>query len=211
MPDTWMTVAEAAISLKVHPRTIERRIASGKIQSRRADDGQIQVLVATPDMPDSAPDTAFETVRDLAADQVTFAKGSASALVKFAQNDAIRSRDELLHVRHDVWRARQSALIAWCIVAVMGIGVCAAVGWTAQKITRANADVQNLSSYADKMEREAHELLSDRDRAQQEAQTARLREAEAAGRLSAYVEQSNRPTTRPTGLAERIASVFAGE
>ena len=38
MPDTWMTLAEAAAAIKVHPRTIERRIAAGKIQTRRADD-----------------------------------------------------------------------------------------------------------------------------------------------------------------------------
>src|SRR5450432_4198370 len=82
MPDSWMTVAEAAATLKVHPRTIERRIASGKIQTRRADDGQVQMLISTPDMPDNAPNPAFETVRELAEDQVSLARGSASALVK---------------------------------------------------------------------------------------------------------------------------------
>ena len=134
MPDTWMTLAQAAASLNVHPRTIERRIAGGKIQARRADDGQLQVLVALPDTSDTAPDSALETVRELAADQVILAKGSASALVKFAQDDAMRSRDELVLVRQDAGRARHSALAAWCVVAAMSIGVCVAVGWTAQRI-----------------------------------------------------------------------------
>jgi excisionase family DNA binding protein len=38
MPDKWMTVAAAAATLNVHPRTIERRIASNKIESRRTDE-----------------------------------------------------------------------------------------------------------------------------------------------------------------------------
>ena len=107
MSDTWMSMAEAAASLKVHPRTTERRIAGGKIQTRRGDDGTLQVLIDLPDMSDTAPDNrnALETVRELAADQVTLATGSASALVKFAQDDAIRSREEVTIVRQDARRA----------------------------------------------------------------------------------------------------------
>src|SRR5690242_18025266 len=48
MPDKWMTVAAAAATINVHPRTIERRIAAGRIESRRTDDGQLQVLINAP-------------------------------------------------------------------------------------------------------------------------------------------------------------------
>src|SRR3982750_2599859 len=99
MPDKWMSVAEAAATLRVHTRTIERRIAGGKIQSRRADDGLLQVMISLSDEPDNAPDTALETVRELADNQVTLATGSASALVKFARDDAGRAREELTIVR----------------------------------------------------------------------------------------------------------------
>ncbi|HMB94506.1 MAG TPA: hypothetical protein VKK61_00555, partial [Tepidisphaeraceae bacterium] len=102
-------------------------------------------------------------------------------------------------------------LAAWCVVASMGIAVCIAVGWTAQKITKANADVQHLSDYADKMEKESRQLIAERDQAQQMAQAAKITAAESAGRLSAYIEQTNRPTTRPASLAGRIASVFTGD
>ena len=54
MPDKWMTVAAAAATLNVHPRTIERRIASAKIESRRTDDGQLQVQINAPDDPPGA-------------------------------------------------------------------------------------------------------------------------------------------------------------
>ena len=66
MPDKWMTVAAAAATLNVHPRTIERRIASGKIESRRTDDGQLQVLINAPD-DSSAGAEAFETVDQFVA------------------------------------------------------------------------------------------------------------------------------------------------
>src|SRR5215831_736325 len=107
MPDKWMTVAAAAATLNVHPRTIERRIASGKIESRRTDDGQLQVLINAPDDPPAATE-AFETVKELAQDQVSLATGSASALVKIAQDDAARARHELDIVRQEAVVARHS-------------------------------------------------------------------------------------------------------
>src|SRR5436309_9328071 len=140
MPDKWMTVAAAAATLNVHPRTIERRIASGKIESRRTDDGQLQVQINAPDDPPAGAE-AFETVKELAQDQVSLATGSASALVKFAQDDAQRARHELDIVRQDAGRARHSASVAWISVGVMATVVCAAVGWTSYKLTRTTDDV----------------------------------------------------------------------
>src|SRR5690349_22257838 len=108
MSDKWMSIAEAAASLKVHTRTIERRIAAGRVQTRRTDAGLLQVMIDLPDTSDSAPGTALETVRELAADQVSLATGSASALVKFAQDDAIRAREEITVVRQHARRAQTS-------------------------------------------------------------------------------------------------------
>jgi hypothetical protein len=230
MPDKWMSVAEAATVLKVHPRTIERRIAGGKIQSRRAEDGVLQVMINLPDAPDTVQDggAALETVRELAADQVTLATGSASAIVRFAQNDALRAREELVLWRQDAGRARRSAVAAWCVVAILGVGACVAVGWTASKITKANSDmaraqddVRQLNERADAMKKESDKLktefaterqqMSDEiARVRQEAEQARLAGAEASGKLAAYIEQSHkRPTTQPRTLAQRIASALA--
>jgi len=75
-----MSVAEAATALRVHPRTIERRIAGGKIQSQRGDDGLLRVLVNLPDAPDSAPDGSTSTTQELGelADQATAAAYSGN-------------------------------------------------------------------------------------------------------------------------------------
>ena len=76
MSEQWMSVAQAAASMQVHPRTVERRIASGKIQSRRSEDGQVQILVNLPDTARQSHDTAMETVKELADRQVDIAAGS---------------------------------------------------------------------------------------------------------------------------------------
>jgi hypothetical protein len=222
MPDKWMTVAAAAATLNVHPRTIERRIASNKIESRRTDDGQLQVQIDVPDTADPAPDP-LETVRELAQDQVSLATGSASALVKFAQDDAQRARTELSIARQQADSARRGARLAWVAVAIMTIGVCGAVGWVTRKVTQSDSDIRTLNERAALMEHEAQQLLDERNKAQSLAQAAEVDRAEAAGRLAAYIEQNEkqaqilaarsdkRPTTKPSTLIQRIASAIAGE
>jgi hypothetical protein len=162
-------------------------------------------------------------VRELAQDQVSLATGSASALVKFAQDDAQRARTELSIARQDADSARRGARRAWAAVALMTITVCGAVGWVSHKVTRADADIRSLTERARLMENEAQQLLDERDKAQTLARSADVERAEAAGRLAAYVEQSEkqaellaeqsdkRPTTKPTTLIQRIAGAIAGE
>jgi hypothetical protein len=208
MPDKWMTLAAAAATLNVHPRTIERRIASQKIQSRRTDDGQLQVLIDAPDMPDSALDP-LETVKELAQDQVTLATGSASALVKFAQDDALRARQEMELVRRDAGRARRDAKFAWGAVAAMAGAICVAVGWTSYRITRTSEQLKHLDQQSALVRIEAQKLITERDLAVADAQAARIARARADGQLAAYVEKSaNRPTTRPTTVVGRVVSLF---
>jgi hypothetical protein len=211
MPDKWMTLAAAAATLNVHPRTIERRIASQKIQIRRTDDGQLQVLINVPDTADAAPDP-LETVKELAHDQVTLATGSASALVKFAQDDAIRARQELELVRQDAGRARHEAKIAWSAMAAMGLAICVAVGWTSFRIARTSEQLRIIDEQTAQVRAQSEQLMAERDQARQEAENAHIAQAKADGALSAYVQQSvKRPTTRPTGIVSRIASLFVGD
>jgi outer membrane murein-binding lipoprotein Lpp len=211
MPDKWMTVAAAAATINCHPRTIERRIASGKIESRRTDDGQLQVLINAPDEPPTGTE-AFETVKELAQDQVSLATGSASALVKFAQDDAQRARHELDIIRQDAGRARQSAKTAWVSVAVMSLAVCAAVGWTTYKITRTTDDIRVLTQQADTTRQDADRMRFERDAAVRDAQQAKIDRAQTAGQLEAVAQQKKesdiRPTTRPATFMQKLASTI---
>jgi hypothetical protein len=222
MPDKWMTVAAAAATINVHPRTIERRIASNKIESRRTDDGQLQVLIDVPDTVEPAADP-LETVRELAQDQVSLATGSASAIVRFAQEDAQRARTELSIARQEAHTARRGARLAWMAVAMMMITICGAVGWVSHKATKSDGDIRSLAERAKLMETEAQQLLTERNKAQAIAQAAEVERADAAGRLAAYVEQNEkqaeilaaqsdkRPTTRPSTLIQRIAGAIVGD
>ncbi len=165
----------------------------------------------------------METVRELAQHQVTLATGSASALVRFAQEDAHRARTEISIARQEADSARQGARFAWAAVALMTVSICGAVGWVTHRVTKSDADIRSLAERATLMESEGQQLLDERNNAQTIAQAAEVERAEAVGRLAAYVEQSekqaellatqsdNRPTTKPTTLIQRIAGAIAGE
>ncbi len=104
MPEQWTSVAAAAAAMNVHPRTIERRLACGKIESRRGENGQVQVLVNLPDIAEPFNAGALVTVKELADRQVDIAAGSASALVRIAQEQASHAQSQLLLARQDAGR-----------------------------------------------------------------------------------------------------------
>jgi hypothetical protein len=189
----------------------------------------MQVLISAPDVSESAaptssanksgneatpfpPDPALETVKELAEGQVSLATGSASALVRFAQDDANRARSELAIYRSEAGRARRDARFAWSAVALMAAAVTAAVGWTSHKLTQSSSDIRLMTDRAASIQLEAQKLLAERDSARDELQVARLAEADANGRLVAYMEKATKsPTTRPASVIQRIADAIAGE
>lgn len=219
MPEQWMTVAEAAASMKVHPRTVERRIASGKIESRRSADGQVQMLVTLPDVVEPMSSQALDTVKELADRQVDIAAGSASALVHVAQEQTMRAENQLILARQDAGRYRKEMQMAMGLVAAMLIFVMVAVGWCTHTITAARADARLASDRATQAAELARTSSNERDSARDKFDNAIIARAKAEGELIAYktelatvVEQTRqRPATQPTNLVARLAQVFAGE
>jgi hypothetical protein len=226
--------------MKVHPRTIERRIAAGKIDNRRNDDGQVQVLVAVPDPVETVSTAspgvsvgAFETVRELADRQVDIAAGSASALVRVAQDQTIRAENELTLARQTAGRYRRELKLALGMLAIAFLLMIAAVGWCTRAVTLAHAeaaareaDARLASVNADNARLIAIRATDDARQAQalvqierNRSQSADIARAKAEGELAAYkaelsdidVLSVRRPaTTRPTNFVERMTQAFMG-
>ncbi len=231
MPEQWMTVAEAAAAMKIHPRTVERRIAAGKIENRRNEDGQVQILVTVPDVLDSVTNETLETVKELADRQVDIAAGSASALVHIAQEQTMRAESQLVLARQDAVRYRREMQMAMGLVAAMLVFVMVAVGWCTHSITAARADARLAGDRASQAAEAAKTAQIDRDHERTSAQIDRERDraqfddaiiarAKAEGELTAYktelatvVEQTRKatPTTKPADLVSRLAQAFAGD
>ncbi|MDB5302319.1 MAG: hypothetical protein JWO87_3982 [Phycisphaerales bacterium] len=192
MSERWVTVAEAAAALKVHPRTIERRIKSASLQSRRADAGQVEVLIDAPD-PDANPmSDPLSVVAGQADQQVQLALGATSALVKGAQEDARLARhdserawEETHLARRETQNARHGARLAWGLVALMGVGAGIAVAWTAATVTRARADLEHTHSELRQMSDIAGQSAAERDRLRGDLEEAEIDRAKAQGELTA--------------------------
>src|SRR5205823_8178327 len=135
-----------------------------------------------PDEPASEPH-ALETVRELAQDQVSLATGSASALVKFAQADAERARDEMELVREESHRIRKGARIAWSSVALMAATVCVAVGWVSFKMTHATDAISTMNNWIESSQQEKQKLIAERDGSLKQLQAARIAEAQSSAKL----------------------------
>ena len=214
MPRHWVSIAEAAAALQIHPRTVERRAVAGKIDSRRNDDGQVQVQLDLPDpvepASESIPSEALETVREMADRQVDIAAGSASALVRAAQQQAMRAEHQLDLARQEAGRYRRETQMAVALVAVMLLFVIVAVGWCTRTIT---SDRDRANTATETARQSADELRSTR----LQLATAAAGRAQAEGALAAYkdglatVVQQTRPATRPATWVDRITQAFADE
>jgi hypothetical protein len=226
MPEEWLSVAQAAAAMKVHPRTIERRMVANKIESRKNDDGQVQVLVSLPDVAQPVTFEAFETVKELANQQVDIAAGSASALVRVAQEQAMRAENQLFLARQDAGRYRRESRLAVGLVATILVVVIGAVYWCTRTITQNQADVRRASDSAAgavleaRTTRQQLAVQTDKlDTALADRDSAMLAKAKAEGELAAYKTElsgvvqmtQKHPATQPTGLIKRMAQAFIGD
>jgi hypothetical protein len=218
MSEQWMSVAQAAASMQVHPRTIERRIASQKIQSRRSEGGQVQVLVNVPDTVGQAHDTAMETVKELADRQVDIAAGSASALVRIAQDQAMRAESQLGVALADAGRSRREAQLSVGVAAALLILLMVVVGWSAHATTKAQGDARVSAERAIEASEAARSAMADRNAERSRLDDAMIARAKAEGELTAYKAElvssierpGNRPTTQPANLIARLEQAFVG-
>jgi len=220
MPDKWVTFAEAAAALKVHPRTVERQIKSGKLESRRTAAGQLEVLIDIADSVGLGAD-ALSVVAGQAENQVQFALGATSAIVKTAQEDARLARLDSERAWEETRVARRGSLMAWSTVGVMAVALVVAVGWTASAMTRSQVELRHAAEQVKTVSDAAGQLTAERDNLRQQVADAnekRMRaEGELSGRVSAdhdtmtvALRKEEQPTTRPSILESRLANILSG-
>ncbi len=219
MPDKWVTFAEAAAALKVHPRTVERQMKSGKLQSRRTAAGQLEVLIDVADIAAPGAD-ALSVVAGQAENQVQFALGATSAIVKTAQEDARLARIDADRAWEETRTARRGSLIAWCTVGAMAVALLVAVGWTATTITRSQVELRHADEQVKGVSDAAGQLKTERDHLQQELAEANEKRSRAEGELSGRVSadrdtmavalRKQDPATQPTLLDARLANLLSG-
>src|SRR5688500_2939461 len=83
MADTWLTIEQAAVTLGLSVRTVNRHIHAGKIQSR-LHDGRREVLVRIPD--DAADEPADAEADDGAGATATSSASSSRATASSARS-----------------------------------------------------------------------------------------------------------------------------
>jgi hypothetical protein len=222
MSEQWLSVAEAAAAMKVHPRTIERRMVAGKIENRRNEDGQVQVLIFLPDAPppnEPVSSEAFETVRDLANQQVDIAAGSASALIRVAQEQAMRAENQLTLAREDAGRYRKESQLAMAMVGCILVLVIIAVGWCTRVMTLSQDNARRSADNAAQAAERADSAQANLNAEHEQLDNAVIAKAKAEGELNAYktelfgvVEMTKkRPATQPSTLVGRLTQAFVGE
>jgi hypothetical protein len=234
----WMNIEQAAVTLGLSVRTVNRHINAGKLQSRLAE-GRREVLMDGPDaaagvpqppsgqqpvnIPSDLTDAStwtgvaepmsaaidHETVLALADNAADKAELAVSAYQALA-----RTADERVH------SSRRLLNAAWVLVGVMSIFAFISLGWTTNKLTRAAVEHETLqkqvltvTAQADNAEHECDDLRIALAQAREDA-------ARADGKLAAYHEPRQTsamevsdtaksfPTTRPSNLVERIASIL---
>jgi hypothetical protein len=227
MTDHWITIEQAAVSLGLSVRTVNRHITAGKLQSR-LHEGRREVLIGTPDATSATSganattspnallagehvsDPAsvdYETVLALADNAADKADLAVSAYQTLA-----RSANDRIHT------TRRAAYVAWSLVGILTLGALGAVGWTSHALTRASVENEHLHEQAVVASQMAGTAADECDDLRRALADARDQAARAEGRLSAYMEPrpvpasapmpvAIEPTTRPT-LVDRLASIF---
>ena len=231
MAYAWQSVEEAAVTLGVSTRTLHRRISKGEVETR-LENGRREVLVC---LPDDAPEEPVEpadtsdiqtaiasdepvghvdpnTTIVLAQQQIALAnekvRRTELALVAFQQTSQM--------LQKEAGRTRLSARFAWIALALCSVGVYVAVGWTATKVTQAEAEKkylnQQLGSVATEVKETRQELTRVRDDLSQAQQSAARLEGELTATKATLTDiqaKQERAATQPTfleALGKRLAT-----
>lgn len=135
----WHTIAEAAASLGVHPRTIERRASAGRLRKRTVD-GSPQVLVADSDLPGKAGGMSGAD-RGMRGDTAAVTE-AIDAMVGQSQRQLVQAGGAVEgwkiateRVDAELARTRRSGQLAWSAVMALAVTLLIGTWWSTNAIT----------------------------------------------------------------------------
>src|SRR5205814_1070874 len=208
MASAWQTLEEAALTLGISSRTLHRRLARGEFETR-LENGRREVLVVIPEPVTDGADMSAEPateVTDTSATYETPADASDMSGTPVAElSDEIQTTMLALHedrIRRtdlaimayqqsvnvtaaDARRAHRKARIAWSLAGGAAAAMFVAVVWATHSVTRANAQVDQLSSVVRQLSDTADTRSRETEQLRKDAQEARVAAARVEGELSA--------------------------
>ncbi len=224
----WINIEQAAVLLALSVRTVNRHITAGKLASR-LHEGRREVYIdpshflPPPKAPDvksqpAASDGSVQEEERTDADPATPPPSRASSndsgiynaetVLALADNVAdkadlaVAAYQTLARTMEEQSRAvRKIAWFAWSAVAMMGIGVTVAVGWTAHHLTQAQVQAENLRQQATIAEQKSEKMNGEMSTLQQQLREAMQASARAEGQLSAFREVRSQPQSAPQPAA----------
>jgi outer membrane murein-binding lipoprotein Lpp len=206
----WLSVEAAALRMGISSRSIARRIQNGQLESRVDANGRRTVLICLPapaPSPTSQAAAASDGVRDGSLEP-----GQARELAQQAMTVVIRSHEEtMLSARAEMFAARRSSRRAWAAVAILLVGASVTVGIVTHNLTAASALVHQAESKVDQAQTQVITLTAERDQLRDQMMQARVKEAQAQGQLAGMTVIAKPPTTIPSTVAQRFASVLFGD
>ncbi len=211
MATAWQTLEEAALTLGISSRTLHRRIAKGEFQTR-LENGRREVLVsiAEPQI-DGAQlgvGRGAANVSDAAADAVDVIGagsgregGELSADVQstmlMLHEDRIRRTDLALMAYQqsvnvsaiNARQARISSRVAWGTAGALAAMLFVCVTWATHRVTKAQADMENLNGQVKQLSTAADMRQQEADRLRLDVEIARVASARTEGQLTAAQAQ----------------------
>jgi hypothetical protein len=222
----WQSVEEAAVTLGVSTRTLHRRISKGEVETR-LEDGRREVLVCLPDPEPDVIEDEQVMVTDMPGVSPHQVESTTDTSIVLAQkevqlaNEKVRRTELALAafqhtstiLQKEANRARISGRCAWAAVAILSVGVYAAIGWTATKVTEFRTNNANLNQRLDQAATTADAKTAEAEKYREERDQARQAAARMEGELTATkanLEKVKKASTQPSTFLEKLAKM-AGE
>jgi hypothetical protein len=178
-PAEWLTIDQAAARIGCSTRTLQRRIADGKVAAQRRDDGRVLVEVKLPQAPSTPTDAVVDQLQRQADDTNRIA-----ALAAFAsEQTAIAFRDRLATVEVALSDARSEGRrwrLAFAVAASVTLSAAVAAAFLAGQDAATRRQLSDMAARLQAADEARTGLADDlaamtRQRQASDAEAAKLR------------------------------------